>query len=320
MNVLIVGVNGFLGSAISFAATSRGHNVFGLSRSREATLDVSGTYVPGDRSQPDVIRHIVVREQIDVVVDVIAMTLPDTEKLIAQLDGLVRQYVMLSSSDVYRNYELFHRKATGTPIAGSANEDSALRITRYPYRLEQNRSSDAEDKYLDDYDKIPIELAVQKMASDWTILRLPMVYGPGDKQRRFRWAIEPLLKGVDRIVMPRSWLEWQTTYGFVDNVGAAIATTIGDSRAARRVFNVTEAAPANHFKWLRRFAEVMSWDGDIEVTDDPDDPFARRLESFDLTVPFEIDGRRIREELGFAEEVDVVSGLKRTVSDEANRL
>lgn len=320
MNVLIVGVNGFLGSAISFAATSRRHDVFGLSRSREATIDVSGTYVSSNRSQPESVRDIVVREQIDVVIDIIAMTLPGTRNLIEQLDGLVRQYVVLSSSDVYRNYELFHRKATGTPILERVDEDSQLRTTRYPYRLEQSRPADAEDRYLDDYDKIPIELAVQEMASDWTILRLPMVYGPGDKQRRFRWAIEPMLKSEKGLVMPRSWLEWQTTYGFVDNVGAAIATTIGDSRAARRVFNITEAAPTNHFEWLRRIADVMGWDGVIEVTDDPDDPFARRLESLDLTVPFRIDGRRIREELGFTEVVDVLSGLERTVLDEANRL
>ena len=320
MNVLIIGVNGFLGRAIASRSVSLGHRVFGVSRSETATPDISGIYLVGDRSHPKRIAELVIEKQINVVVDVIAMTLPETQALISELDNLVSQYVMLSSSDVYRNYELLHRKARGTPTLGFVDECSELRSTRYPYRQEPRRAENAADRYLDDYDKIPIEEAVKRLSVHWTILRLPMVYGPGDKQRRFRWAIEPMAKGEKCLLIPKAWGEFLTTYGYIDNVAAAIAITIGNSKAARQVFNVAEETPTDHFKWADRIANVMKWSGTIETTEDPDHPFARRIRALDLTVPFRIDGRRLRNQLEFSDIVDLQTALEQTVIDETNRL
>lgn len=82
-----------------------------------------------------------------------------------------------------------YRPATATALA----EDAPLRSRAFPYRRAALRAADDPDQYLDDYEKIPIEAAVLRRAGAWTILRLPMVYGPGAKQRRFAWAIEPML-------------------------------------------------------------------------------------------------------------------------------
>ena len=223
------------------------------------------------------------------------MTLPDSQALISRLDGIVSQYVMLSSSDVYKNYELLHRKSQGTPAMHSVDEDSELRATRYPYRQARPRAEDAADRYLDDYDKIPIEREVAKMSSDWTILRLPMIYGPGDKKRRFRWAIEPMARKENRLLIPDAWANACATYGYIENVAAAIVATIGNNEAAKRVFNIAEKTPTNHLGWANRIAKTMGWTGSIEVTEDPAHPFARRLTDLDLTVPFKISGRRFRE-------------------------
>ena len=320
MNVLIIGVNGFLGRAIASRAATLGQRVFGTSRSEIPSPDISGTYIAGNRDQPEFVAALIAERNIDVVVDVIAMTLPDTQPLITQLDGLVSQYVMLSSSDVYKNYELLQGKTQGSPIRQFVDEDSELRSTRYPYRQEQPRAEDAADRYLDDYDKIPIEEAVQRLSLDWTILRLPMVYGPGDKQRRFRWAIEPMAKGEKCLLIPKAWAEFQATYGYVDNVAAAITLTIGNHQAAGQIFNVAEETPTNHFEWAHRIANAMDWKGTIKVAEDPDHPFARHLEGLDLTVPLSIDGRRIRRQLGFSEIVDLETGLKQTVIDETSHL
>lgn len=320
MNVLVIGVNGFIGHAVAACLVANGTNVFGLSRSENPSCILEATYLVGDRNSPTGIREIVAAKNIDVVVDVLAMTLEETQALLLELDGRIAQYVMLSSSDVYRNYELLHRKTDGTPIAGIVDEESPLRKTRYPYRSEPRRAADDPERYLDEYDKIPIEEAVQRLRTAWTILRLPMVYGPGDRQRRFRWAIEPMAKRDESLVIPRAWANSVATYGYVQNVGAAIATTLGNGLAFRQVFNIAESNPANHFEWANRIASVMDWDGRIESVDDPTGSFARRLEGLDLTVPFRIDGRKIRNKLGYSELVDEKEGLKRTVLDEINRL
>lgn len=319
MNVLIIGVNGFLGRAIASRSASLGHRVFGMSRTSMATPDVAGTYVVGNRHDPECIAKAVVENNIDAVVDVIAMTLPDTKALITRLDGFVSQYVMLSSSDVYRNYELLHRKAEGTPTFCAVDERSTLRRTRYPYRQKVPREDGASDKYLDDYDKIPIEEAVIKLSIDWTILRLPMVYGPGDKQRRFRWAIEPMVKGVKQLSIPKAWGEFQTTYGYVHNVAAAIAATIGHPAAARQIFNIAEESPTNHFEWMSRIACATNWRGEIDVTEDPSHPLARRFAGLDLTVPFKIDSGKHRAQIGACDAYSVEKGLEDTVFDEINR-
>jgi len=317
MNVLIVGVNGFIGRAIASDATAQGLNVIGVSRSEPMEGDISATYLRGDRCSRNFIREIVLSRKIDVVVDVIAMTLADTKRLIAELDGQISQYVMLSSCDVYRNYELLHRKSVGTPTAECVDEDSSLRVTRYPYRGEVPRETN--DQYLSDYDKIPVEQAVQQLVSDWTILRLPMVYGPGDKQRRFRWAIGPMTQRRPSLVMPRIWADWETTYGYVENVAAAITAVLGNGAALKRVFNIAGVDQVNHFEWATRIAKVMKWNGNIEISNDPAKPIARSLQGLDLTVPFKIDGGRFRAELGFSEMVGVEACLKHTVADEISR-
>jgi nucleoside-diphosphate-sugar epimerase len=319
MKVLIIGVNGFLGPAIAALAASKGLTVSGLARSETPSPGLELCYLSTDRRSPDAIRDLVGTHGIDVVVDVIAMTEVDSSRLLSALDGRIAQYVMLSSCDVYRNYELLQKRLTGKPTLGPIDEAGDLRTSRYPYRGPEPRDCDAPDRHLDDYDKIPIEESVRKLASDWTILRLPMIYGPADRQRRFRWAVEPMAAGKSSLAIPGPWAEWVTTYAYVDNVADAIALTIGNDKAAGRVFNVGEPAPANHLEWTDRLAHVMDSSIGIKVGSDPDSSFSRSLESLDLTVPLRIDDEAIRRELGFTEIVDMETGLRRTIADELAR-
>jgi nucleoside-diphosphate-sugar epimerase len=171
---------------------------------------------------------------------------------------------------------------------------------------------------LDDYDKIPLEAAVRELSSSWTVLRLPMVYGPGDRQRRFRWAIAPMLTGKDRLVIPTRWANWQSTYGFIDNVGAAIASTLGNKRAFNQVFNVADETQTNQIEWANKFAEVIGWRGSIELTDDPDDPFQTQLANLDLDVPFKIDSGKLRRRLGISDMVSESAALEKTVASESS--
>jgi len=316
---LILGINGFLGGSIARSLAEKGHEVIGLSRSAGPGCEFPGTYVSADRLSPDSILEVVEKHNITAVVDILAMSLSNTGPLLSRLDGNVEQYVMLSSCDVYRNYELIHRLSKGSGIDGGLNENSSLRRTRYPYRTNPRRSTDDPSRPLDDYDKIPIESRVSQLETPWTILRLPMIYGPGDKQRRFRWAIEHMARSNDPLDVPRRWANWTTTYGYLDNIATAVALTVGNSAAFSGTFNVGEAAPVDHLTWSRRLSEAMDWKGEILVSDDQSGVFARSLEALDLTVPLEIDSAKIREQLGFRECVSIAEGLRRTIADELAR-
>ncbi|NKC02173.1 MAG: NAD-dependent epimerase/dehydratase family protein [Pseudomonadales bacterium] len=316
MNVLILGVNGFLGRAIARSAANKGNEVFGLSRSQDPSPDSGITYVEGNRGDLEYVLEIIRNHKIDVLVDVIAMTLQDSRALINAVDGQIGQYILISSSDVYRNYELFQKKSLGIPNQEAVQEDSELRQTRYPYRDIAARAIDSPDSYLDHYDKIPIENAAMEMSSQWTILRLPMVYGAGDKQRRFRWAIKPMIDGNKNLVIPTRWANWYSTYGYIDNVADGISLAIGNANAENRVFNIGENQSISQFEWAKRIAEVIGWRGDLVLTDESDDPFAQRVAHLDLSVPFRISSSRIREELGYKEAVRQVDALARTVTSE----
>ncbi len=319
MPVLIIGFNGFVGPSIARHACAQGREVFGMGRSPQPNSVSNAIYVAGDRSNPNQVRQIVLERKIDVVVDVIPMVIANTQPLLDCLDGVIDQYVMISSSDVYSNYELLHRRASGNAIPDAVDEDSPLRSTAYPYRDDKPRSTDDPDKYMDDYDKIPIETAARQLSSAWTILRLPMVYGPGDKQRRFRWAIAPMMRDQEVLVVPRMWANWQSTYGYIENVGAAIAVTLGHKQAQNQVFNVAEETPISQLAWAQKFAKITDWRGGIEVTDDPDDPFATRISGLDLKVPFKIKGDKLRQTFGFSDVVDEPIALERTVASEASK-
>lgn len=320
MNVLILGSNGFLGPEIAVQLEAAGHRTVGFGRSRHALANRGSDYVCGDRGNPANVLDAVVDRRIDIVIDVIAMQLVDTAPLLEALEGRIGQYVMLGSCDVYANYELLHRKREGIPAPGPVAEDATLRISRYPYRGPTARSPDAPDRHLDEYDKIPIEGRVADMQSPWTILRLPMVYGPGDRQRRFRWAIEPMLEGRDRLEIPRAWAHWQTTYGYVDNVAAAIARVVGSPHASRRVFNVAEPGSVSQIEWARRFAAALAWSGRIEPTNDSTHPFARRLADLDLSVPLLVSDARLRATFGSFEVIDEATALARTIERERSHL
>lgn len=319
MNILIVGINGFLGTAIAEVATRNGLNVFGVCRSEVAEHAIEATCIVADRRSPDAIGDIVSGNHIDVVVDVLAMTLKETLPLIERLEDHVAQFVMLSSGDVYRNYELLHRRAEGQALQVGADENSALRTTRFPYRSDPRRPVDDPDTYLDDYDKIPVEEAVRQLATNWTILRLPMVYGPGDRQRRFRWAIGHMAGSQAPLTLPQRWADWTTTYGYIDDVAAGIALTVGNPEAANATFNIGEQRPVSQLRWAARIAGVMGWEGEIRTSDDPDNAIAQRVRAIDLAVPFRIDSGAIRRTLGFGEAVPVEEGLTRTVEDERVR-
>lgn len=113
----------------------------------------------------------------DVVLDMIASSELDGKTLVDLFRGMARRVVNISSGDVYRAYDRFRRVDPGPPDPTPLTEDSPLRERLFPYRDKAQGPSD----FAFNYEKILMERAVMS-APDLpaTVLRLPMVYGPGD--------------------------------------------------------------------------------------------------------------------------------------------
>ncbi len=319
MNLLILGIGGFIGRAVAAHCVARGGQVIGTGRTKTIDLPSPIRYVSIDRHNLADLRHLVLTEKISAVLDVIPMTLEDTQPLLDTLSGLINHYVMISSCDVYANYALLQKTAPGVPVTSFVAEGGQLRTTHFPYRLAEPRPATAPDAYLDNYDKIPIEHAAQAFAGDWTILRLPMVYGPGDKQHRFRWAIAPMLKGEHRLELPSNWAAWESTYGYIDNVAAAISLALTHRKAKNRIFNLAETNPVTQLGWAHRFAEIIGWSGTITTSNQETSALAQSLAGLDLSVPLKISDARMRRELGFSEPVNARDALRATLHSEQPR-
>jgi nucleoside-diphosphate-sugar epimerase len=247
----------------------------------------------------------------------LALTEATTRRLLDALEGQITRYILISSGDVYRNYGGLHRKEVAQPIPDAMGEDAPLRTSRYPYRGARPSSDNDRSRLLDDYDKIPIEAdAMTRPGLDWTILRLPMVFGPGDRQHRFGWLVRPLAAGADHIAMPRIWAQWRTSYGYVEDVAAGIALAATHEAASRRVFNLGMGEAPTHEDWVVRFAAVIGWRGQINFDSGSMSPLAKQIEALDLSFPLVLSTRRIRSELGFAEIFDGRTALARTIEHE----
>lgn len=289
MTTLILGSSGPIGTATAKALQATGKPYLAVSR------NASGPHTAAaDRNDTAEILRLMAQHKVTTLIDVIAYTEADTLPLLTAIDGKIARYVMLSSADVYRNYGLLNRNETGEP-ARILTEDAPLRTSPYPYRLAEPRAGDAPDKWMDDYDKIPLEAAARVMQSDVTILRLPMVYGPAAKLDRFSWITSPMRANVAELNVAADWYRWTTTYAHVDNIAAAIMHAAHHPNAANETFNIIDHPAIPHSEWITAYAEALNWPGHIKLTDAPDGGTS----GLDLDVPLNMNGGLFFRRTGF---------------------
>jgi nucleoside-diphosphate-sugar epimerase len=165
----------------------------------------------------------------------------------------------------------------------------------------------------DEYDKIPVERAILgDPALSGTVLRLPMVYGPGDHLARF----QPILKRIDdgrpTILFDEGLAGWRSPRGYVENVAAALALAAVSERAAGRTYNVAETPAFSELEWARKIAESTGWQGEF-VTLPKECLPDHLLQAGKIAQHWDTDSSRIRAELGYREPVPIDEAIRRTI-------
>jgi nucleoside-diphosphate-sugar epimerase len=312
MKVMVLGATGFIGPAVVARLQARGHEALPVSRHGEIRVD---------RSDPDAMARLAGEQKPDAVIDLLAMTVEGTRPLLDTLAGRTGRYVLASSGDVYRQYGALQRKQPAERLE-RIPEDAPLRTMLHPYRSEPRRPAEDPQAWMDDYDKIPVERAALGQAGlPAVVVRLPMVYGPGDRQRRFGWTIGPMLAGRPVIEVDAAWAAWRSSYGYVDDVAHGLALAAVHPAAAGRTYNVGPLEAPDHAGWAARFAQALGWTGELKPIERSAVPVPLRqvLDGLDLTYPLVTDTSRIRSELGYAEATDPDEALRRTIADELSR-
>jgi nucleoside-diphosphate-sugar epimerase len=227
--------------------------------------------------------------------------------------GIARRVVALSSGDVYRAYGIFRGTETvplqPVPIA----EDAPLRDRLYPYRGERMHAPDDPASWIDDYEKILVERAVLGNSSlPGTVLRLPMIYGPGDDHHRLFSYLKRMDDGRPAIVMDDVRAAWRWAKGYVENVADAIVAAVVDERAAGRIYNISELDTLTEADWVRAIAQAAGWRGQVIVVPRAEMP-GGLLKPGHFEQHLEYDTRRIRAELGYIERSPRSEAIERTV-------
>jgi len=313
MRTLLIGGSGFIGTHVAAALVGGGHDVVVVHRGN--TPAPAGTReIIGDRTRIGDHARQLHELHPDVVVDLVLSSGRQARELMAALRGATGRVVALSSGDVYRACGITHRLEDGPLEPLPLRETSPLRSKLQTYPPAQIAMLRQIFGWLDEeYDKIPVE---REIMSDpelpGTILRLPMVYGPGDPLHRFHPIVKRVLDGRRTIPFSADMAQWRATKGYVEDVGAAIALAAVSARAAGRIYNVGERDTLTELEWAQQIAGAMRWDGEFNVL--PDDHMPPHLRAPGNTAQHWVtDTTRIRAELGYEDRMSRAEGIRRTV-------
>jgi nucleoside-diphosphate-sugar epimerase len=316
MKVLAIGATGFIGRHVVPLLVERGIEVVVLHRGEtDADLPDGVRRIRGNRDRLHAVKAEFERFAPDVVLDVILYSEQQARAMVEAFRGHAGRVVALSSADVYRNYDGLRGKSTALPDAVPLAEDAPLRDTRYPYR-----GSGLPFEHADEYEKILVEqVLLNEPDLPATVLRLPAVYGPGDRQHRLRPWLQRMLDGQPGILMQEEQADWRWTRGYVGNVAAAIALAVADARSAGRVFNVGDEPALSEREWVERIGAAAGWRGRVVAV--PTSELPNHLKQpFDWRYELWTDTSRIREELGYVEPIPLDEALVHTVEWERSTL
>jgi nucleoside-diphosphate-sugar epimerase len=213
--------------------------------------------------------------------------------------------------DVYRAWGVMHEVEAGPLDPLPLTEDSPLRTTRRLYPPETVKMLQTTFTWLDDhYDKIAVEEVIRgNPAVPWTILRLPMVYGPGDPLHRFFPLLKRVTDGRSSILLSEDLAGWRGPRGYVENVAHAIAVVATSDHAAGRIYNICEEPSLPELAWRTRIAKQMHWNGKF-VGQTP----KHLLQPGNAAQHVVASSERIRTELGYEELVEIEEAIRRTIA------
>lgn len=322
MHVLVLGGTAFIGPHICAELVALGHRVTVFHRGRTAApLDASVTRLRGDRRQLGA--HLAELRALrpDVVVDMIAFARHDALDLLEVFAGHAGRAVVVSSCDVYRNFGGLIKIESHPPDPLPLTETAPLRQRHFPFRAQAAGPND----WAYDYDKIEVEAVLRAAESLPTCLvRMPMVYGEGDRQRRFAPYLRKALRG-EPVVLGETLAGWRSSRGYVRNMAHAVVLAATHGSAPGRVYNVADPVTLTELELVKKLLAAAARRGvataapDPVVVPDADIPPPARFPG-DPHYHMEVSDARIRAELGFTDVVGFDDALDRTVASELEAL
>ena len=304
MKVLVIGGTSFIGPYVIKHLVNMGHKVNVFHRGKtEADLPSEVEHILGNRKNLHNFKDKFKEFNPDIVLDMFPINEQDAKDIVDCFKSITKRIVAISSQDVYLAYGKFI-EIEDCPIQQMPlTEESPLRKKLYPYKGKFER--------YDDYDKILIEQVIMNEPNlSGTILRLPMVYGPGDYQHRFFEYIKHIEDKRPFILLDESFAKWKTTFGYVENVAYAIALAISNEQAANHIYNIGYYEHFTTLEWVEKIGKIMNWDGKIVIA--PKGHIS--IEGCNPEQHLFTDTSLIRKELDYKEQIPLNETIKNTIA------
>lgn len=242
MRVLVLGGTWFLGRRVVERLHVRGDDVLVVHRHHRP-----GTWVPAEHLLTDRQALADHAERVrdfapEAVLDTCALTGADVDAVLPVLPEVPT--VVLSSQDVYQAYRGLRAGTSEAPLP--LTEDAELRRERYLYR------GAGLEHVPDEYEKLDVEERWHTRGA--TVLRLPLVYGPHDWQRREDVVLRRLRAGRRRIPIGAANLLW--TRAHVDDLAAGVIAAIDTRAADGTTLNLGETHTWPVSTWFRQILDA----------------------------------------------------------------
>ena len=316
MKILVIGGTGFIGPFVVRDLVEQRHQVTVFHRGNaKPNLPESVRHILGNRNDLAAHRSAFKQLSADVVVDFVLGDERQARALMDIFRDSAARVIAISSQDVYRAYEVLLRKTTGPLQELPITEESEVRTQLHPYSAEQLRMvKDAFSWFTEDYDKIPVERTVLGDAQlPGTVLRLPMVYGPGDPLHRFFATLKRMDDGRPAILIQEDFAKFIPPRGYVEDVAAAIALATVSDQAAGRIYNIAAEQHFSELEWARKIGDAIGWKGSLVSVPADKTPAHLRM-PLNAEQHWIVSSKRIRQELGFIESVPLDAGIERTIA------
>ena len=315
MRILLIGGNGFIGSSLGRELRASGHKPAIFHRRADAGLSADVVKIRGDRNRLSDYRSQIQQFSPDVIIDLILSSGKQARQLVDLCRGLARRVLAISSMDVYHAWGVLHGSEPGPLEPLPITEESPLRTNRSLYSPETIDTLRGVFPWLDEhYDKIAVEETIMNdPAVSGTVLRLPMVYGPGDPLHRFFPLLKRIADGRSSILLADDLAAWRGPRGYVENVAHAIALAATSDQAAGRVYNICDEPTLTELAWQEKICQQLHWPGNFVVLARERTP-KHLLQAGNASQHVVVSSERIRTELRYKEPVGVDEAIQRTVT------
>jgi nucleoside-diphosphate-sugar epimerase len=315
MRILLIGGNGFIGSPLVRELHESGHELAIFHRHTDASFGADVMRIRGDRNRLSDYRGQIQQFSPDVIIDLILSSSEQARQLMDFSRGLARRVIAISSMDVYRAWGVLHGSEPGPLEPLPIIEDSPLRTVQSLYLPETIEMLRSVFSWLDQhYDKIAVEqIIMNDPVVSGTVLRLPMVYGPGDPLHRFFPLLRRIADGRPFILLADDLAAWRGPRGYVENVAHAIATAALSDQAAGRTYNICEEPTLTELAWQTKIAKRLFWPGKFVVLPRGRTP-KHLLQPGNASQHVVVSSERIRAELRYREPVAIEEAIQRTAT------